>query len=299
MKILNITCPPLPHFIIAGSAKYGELNSHPNRKSIGVFDFIYVKRGKLYISDDNKKYEVGENQYLILSPETSHVGYKNSPPSTMFYWLHFYTQGDYIESNNEITIDPIATVIHVDSFVKESPFMISLLKFGELIPIISEEVEGYLKTLSSINIDLQNEHISIDESELNSLLQQNIFINLLNTIKTSNQPPSELIDIPALVISYIKFNFNKKFTLKEMAQELNFHPNYITRVMKEKLSTTPMDYLINYRINYSKYLITHSHFSIKKVAIDSGFTSPAYFTKTFKSRTGMLPTEYRLKTNFP
>ncbi|WP_105615369.1 helix-turn-helix transcriptional regulator [Vallitalea okinawensis] len=293
MELINFACPPLPHFVVAGSANYGEKNVHPTRKNVGVFDLIFVVSGRLYIAEEDTKYILEENQFIILSPDTRHIGYKHSPTSTKFHWLHFQSHGEYIESDKEVMIQPLELAIHVNSFRPESPFNIAIPKTGELVPLVAKEIESYLKSLATIHVDLENERISIQELDISTMRQQTIFMNILDTLSYSTQDCQP--DIPTLVTNYIKSNFSKAFTLKDMAKELNFHPNYITRVMKQKMSITPMEFLMTYRINYSKYLMSHGNFPIKKIAKDSGFQSPAYFSKIFKARTGMLPSEYYAK----
>lgn len=291
MKIINFSCPPLPHFVVAGRATYGANNVHPTRNNVGVFDLIFVIQGQLHICEDEREYTLKSEEYLILSPDTYHIGHETCKEPTKFYWLHFYSHGNYMLSDHVNQVTPMDIMKHVRSFHPESPFNIAIPKCGKVKHVLAQELKSYLHALATIHVDLEHENIDIKELTISNIRQQNIFLDLLDLLACSNNecPP----DIPKLVTDYIKANFQKNFTLKEMAKELNFHPNYITRVMKEKLSLTPMEFLITYRINYAKYLMSHGHFSIKKIAQESGFSSPAYFSKTFKSRTGMLPTEYR------
>lgn len=293
MKILNFSCPPLPHFVVAGRATYGSNNVHPTRNNVGVFDLIFVVEGQLNIIENDDEYTIKREQYLILSPDTYHVGHKASKQPTKFYWLHFQTRGNYILSDDINQITPMDIMIHVHSFHPESPFNIAIPKFGTVKHVLASELETYLQVLATIHVDLDNDKIDIDKLSISNLHQQNTFINILDLLALSDSecPP----DIPTMVTKYIKANFQKNFKLKDMANELNFHPNYITRVMKDQLSITPKELLMTYRINYAKYLISHEHFSIKKIAKESGFNSPAYFSKVFKAHTQMLPTEYAAK----
>lgn len=295
MKFINITCPPLPHFIAAGRAHYGNQNKHPTRANVGIFDIILVKSGILYICEEDTKYELKKNQYVILSPDTKHIGYKNSIDNTNFYWLHFFTHGTYNVCDHEMNLQEVNPIIHVDSFPKDCPFMISIPNYGTLDSITAKELESNMKRLTTVIVDLAKEKITLEDCPLHPLSQHEVFLSILDILNITKREPDNLDDIPTMVTNFIKTNFQKNFLLKDMAKQLNFHPNYITRVMKEKMSVTPMEYLMNYRINYSKYLLSHSKFSVKKIASESGFASPTYFTKIFKLRTGILPTQYREK----
>ena len=54
---------------------------------------------------------------------------------------------------------------------------------------------------------------------------------------------------------------------------------------------TPVDYLKNYRLDYSARLLLDG-VRVTEVAAMSGFTSSSYFAKCFKAKFGMIPKEY-------
>lgn len=290
MSYINFSCPPYPHFIVAGRAKYGVSNSHPNRKDVGIFDLIVVEEGVLYIQEEQKKYALKKHQYLLLMPNTTHIGYKKSVPNTKFYWLHFDTTGTYCKSHEAHHLKPFGTM-ELSDFKKFNPSTICIKKHDTLPTIKAEEVIRYMKELSSLYLDLRSNTMKISELNMPMLMQQNLFNNLLNSLDSKR----ETVSLVKNVISYIEGNFRNQFTFAEMAKTLNYHPNYITRMMKEKTDYSPMQYLMFYRINYSKQLIANTNLTIGEIALDSGFTSTTYFSKVFKEKTNMLPTEYRLK----
>ncbi|MCR1863275.1 helix-turn-helix domain-containing protein [Limosilactobacillus reuteri] len=56
---------------------------------------------------------------------------------------------------------------------------------------------------------------------------------------------------------------------------------------------TPIEYLLNYRVEQAKKLLRHSELSITDIALRAGFSTSAYFSKIFKERVGMTLREYR------
>lgn len=65
------------------------------------------------------------------------------------------------------------------------------------------------------------------------------------------------------------------------------------RSFKSRFHQTPMDYLIHYRIEQAKRLLTQTEASVTEIAFQAGFQSSAYFTKTFRTLQGMTPTAFR------
>ena len=54
---------------------------------------------------------------------------------------------------------------------------------------------------------------------------------------------------------YIQEHYTENISLENIAQELSFHPNYISRIFKEEFGENFIDYLTNYRIELAKGLI--------------------------------------------
>ncbi|MBP1991406.1 helix-turn-helix domain-containing protein [Paenibacillus eucommiae] len=84
-------------------------------------------------------------------------------------------------------------------------------------------------------------------------------------------------------------------TLTTAAERLNLNPSYLSRVFKESTGGTLMDYLTGVRIEKSKHLLTESSLKIKEIGERLGYTQANYFTKLFRSYTGLTPGEYRRK----
>ena len=49
------------------------------------------------------------------------------------------------------------------------------------------------------------------------------------------------------------------------------------------------------RLEKSKELLEQTDLSVGEICFRVGFSSPSYFTKRFKSHTGLVPKEYRLQ----
>ena len=47
------------------------------------------------------------------------------------------------------------------------------------------------------------------------------------------------------------------------------------------------------KISYSKDLLRYSNQTVKEIAVDVGLENYAYFSRLFKKRTGLTPSQYR------
>ena len=93
--MISISIPPFPDFIEGNYKIMRKGQSHVERKNLGFFDLIAVKKGALFLAEGEKQYEVKENEMFILLPDRHHYSWKPCQEDTGFYWLHFYTTAQW------------------------------------------------------------------------------------------------------------------------------------------------------------------------------------------------------------
>ena len=59
----------------------------------------------------------------------------------------------------------------------------------------------------------------------------------------------------------------------------------------------PIEYQISKRISYSKDLLRYSRLSIKEISLAIGIENTAYFSRLFKRKVGISPSDYRQTEN--
>lgn len=115
-------------------------------------------------------------------------------------------------------------------------------------------------------------------------------IALLLSDKRSNITYSEQNMIENSV-KYMSTHFRKKITLDTLAELSGKGISYYGKVFKKITGVTPIKYLLNLRIDYSKELL-ESGFSITEACELSGFESLHYFSRAFKQKEKVSPREY-------
>lgn len=100
----------------------------------------------------------------------------------------------------------------------------------------------------------------------------------------------ELLDI---IEDFINENYTLNISVGDMAEHVFLSEGYFTRAFKERLGTSPMDYLIKFRVEKSKDLLQKTDLKINNISREVGFTSPQRFNSAFKKILGITPSEYR------
>ncbi|MBO5701661.1 MAG: AraC family transcriptional regulator [Clostridia bacterium] len=82
-------------------------------------------------------------------------------------------------------------------------------------------------------------------------------------------------------------------TIASLASEFHVSPSHLAHVFKSITGYSPIDYLISCRLSAAKNLLAESEKSIKEIVDACGFSDESNFSRTFKSKTGMTPSEFR------
>jgi len=78
-----------------------------------------------------------------------------------------------------------------------------------------------------------------------------------------------------------------------VAEAVGISPVYLRKLFSRFAMMSPQEYIIYKRIGYAKALLKAEDISVSMIAELSGFADVGYFSKKFKSITGVPPIEYR------
>ncbi len=101
------------------------------------------------------------------------------------------------------------------------------------------------------------------------------------------------------VIKMIKERIQDLPTLAELAKSSGLSRTYLSCVFKEVTGTRLQDYIAQVRLEKAKDLLGDIDLKIKQIAHEVGFSDPNYFCRSFKKKTGLIPTNWRLQKIFP
>lgn len=105
---------------------------------------------------------------------------------------------------------------------------------------------------------------------------------------------------PALIVKqFLDRNINRNFTSKFLTWQVRLEEPRIRQIFKKTYGISPMAYFKKIKIEDSKRLLEATDMTIKEIAENYSFYDAYHFSKTFKTLTGMSPSDYRKKHNKP
>lgn len=95
------------------------------------------------------------------------------------------------------------------------------------------------------------------------------------------------------VINYISEHYNEKIYIEKLAEIIMVSPDYFTKMFKDSIGKTPVEYINGIRVNRAMKLLISTQDPMADIAAQTGFCNPNYFHKIFKQYMEVSPLAYR------
>ena len=95
------------------------------------------------------------------------------------------------------------------------------------------------------------------------------------------------------MMQYIHTHYSRKITLAELAGEVSISKSSAMKLFRKYLHTSPIDFLIGYRLKRAAKLLTTTRSSVSAIAEETGFENTGYFCRKFKAVFHQTPSQYR------
>ncbi|MBR2122078.1 MAG: helix-turn-helix domain-containing protein [Lachnospiraceae bacterium] len=102
-------------------------------------------------------------------------------------------------------------------------------------------------------------------------------------------------EIVRKVVNYVELNYKDKINLHELADDMFISVSSLSRLFLKQSGMLFSDYVRKVRLEKAAGHLLSGTDSVSKVSIDSGFGSPASFTRAFEAYYGISPASYRMK----
>lgn len=94
-------------------------------------------------------------------------------------------------------------------------------------------------------------------------------------------------------IEYIHNNYSNTIHVADIAAYVCIDRSYLYTLFRRSLGVSPQDYLTNCRISCASELLTLTELPVSGVAFSCGYQDPLVFSKAFKQRMGLTPSQFR------
>jgi AraC-like DNA-binding protein/ligand-binding sensor protein len=92
---------------------------------------------------------------------------------------------------------------------------------------------------------------------------------------------------------FIWENYTRKISLQEIARASGLSAPYFSTIFKEEMGENLSSYLNRMRVEKASYMLRETDLPLSDIAADCGFEDQSWFSKIFKSYTGVSPGKYQ------
>lgn len=227
---------------------------------------LYLCKGSLNVQIDGEMHTMREGQIIIFSPKQEYIYTKSDDREMFYYWVHFsgfgaleFLLASRLLDKGIIHVGINGYVIHefmsmFDDFIRHDYFF-EMSATAHLISICAE----------------------LGRSSSGTLEKQ----------KSSNQ------ERVLTSLQYIHANYNTDVKIEYLANMEILSVSHYRTIFKQCLGLSPQAYILDLRIKNARDLIMRTNLTLKEISSLVGYHDQFYFSRVFKSHTGIIPSQYK------
>ncbi|MFR7579934.1 MAG: helix-turn-helix domain-containing protein [Butyribacter sp.] len=255
------------------------------------FEFLVLTEGKVLFTIEDRKYVMNPGDIVFINSNYLHMAKNICGGVCSFYAIDF----SYHVLNEDIHS------IFSKKFIR--PILNDKYVFPEFMPVSEDEDKCWQKDIRNYLHEIGEcpEH----ELEPFELMIRSRILAIWDILdkncvraQKDNDIESRYSERLEPVISYIKENYAYEITLGELAAILPMSDGQFSRVFKQTMKLSPIQYLMRYRILQSCKLLQDTEKKIGEIANLSGFNNISYFNRVFLNTIGCTPKEYRENSSY-
>ena len=218
--------------------------------------------------DYEENYPVQTEKKLFSFVEEGNLEGATAQATSFFNWM--------LESNAENVMD----------------IKLKVLEFVLWAEKIGYESGGMVYRFSSRHDYLKSINDMSNYEEIRTWFITKIQDVCRNIVNKKEEQATKLI---AIAKDYIDHNYQNEVSLDETSRQINISPYYFSKLFKEEMGQSFIEYVTGIRMEKAKELLSKTDKSMKEICNEIGYADPNYFSRTFKKNVGFTPTEFKEK----
>ena len=249
---------------------------HPDSMEI-----IEVRSGSLSVEIGTETVEAVAGDFLYI-------------PSTLVFRA---IANDGVASLRGMVFDSSIISVNMENFDTDLFYMFYVQSRGKVT--VFKEGHPVYKTLSGCMNESYDEYVSKDVC-YKLPIRANIYLMMTALLRYYCGSKDELDrmiyhNVMRLrpVVDYIAEHYGEKIYIETLSDMITVSPDYFTKMFKDSIGKTPIDYINGIRINHALKLLATTDTPINDISDMLGFSNPNYFHKIFKQYMQTSPLAYR------
>lgn len=237
------------------------------------WELTYVDTGQLRTDIDGKSFEMANQEMILYFPGQFHkqeiLGKSSCSYVTIMFDMNIDANSESLKHiKNKVFQCSNELYQLVNNFIRVSTIM-----ENDELPYARDMMIAYLKEIMIHLVHYDDVHR--DENKVSNPIQVNFENELMNEIT-----------------NYIHKNIYEPITIEEICMHFSISRSTLQTLFKKNLNMAPKQYINEEKMNLAQHMILEEKYPITEIAFKLGFSSIHYFSRKFKSRYGLAPSEF-------
>lgn len=230
-------------------------------------ELFYVVSGEGNFIVENENFTVKTDDLIIVNPNVSHTEFGDGRTNLEYIVLGIENLQFQLEGS-------------------DTKYTYSMHNFHNC----KEDILYYLLKLLAEVKDKEENYEAVCHNLLECLVY---FLTRKTKDSLSFESTKKTIRECRFIEEYLMEHFSEDITLQTLSDMTYMNKYYLVHAFKEYKGMSPINYLIERRIQEAQNLLETSNYSIARIAHAVGFSSQSYFAQVFRKEKGVSPNQYR------
>lgn len=230
----------------------------------------YILNGKGWYEINNNRYNLEQGQGFLIPPKVETVYRADQKEPWSYIWIAFHGQ------SVEPLLESMGLSVH--------------------FPIFTYSGQADFKQMFLDVLQEPKEDLYLQQMRLLYTFLHEISLDLKTAAKV---PGSNRQVYLKKATQFIRLQLHEYITVSSIAEHVGIDPNYLNRIFKKEYNVSVKEYILNMKIEAAKEMLKEKGTEIKYAANAVGYPDAFAFSRIFKQKTGLSPSEYRKLTGSP
>ena len=249
-------------------------------ESHDFWEVLYVDKGSVRVTAGEQVHDLSRGQLIFHAPGEFHALSANGVVAPNLVVVSFGCDSPAMEGFRG----------HIASLGAEER--------GLLARIVNESRRIFSNALNdptTRSMD-RNEEIPFGSEQLLAAAIEELLIRLVRQSGSApaprQTPPRQLEERTQQIIAYLEQRLDQSLTIRQICQDNLIGRAQLERCFHDQTGGGVIDYFGMLKMDAARRMIREGRMNITQIASQLGFSSVHYFSRRFKSQTGMTPSEY-------
>ncbi len=258
--------------------KMPDTQNESRKEAHDFWEFLYLESGRINILEDGELYTLSPGDLILYPPHSFHSVIMAK--DAVITCISFSTDSSMLYP---LTGRVLLIPSHAQQMITE---MLALKN-----KLFSNTKNGaFVRSMTFRGMEPHPNADPADIQKLANLLE--IFLIDLNKAE-SHSNNSRLRDAAFVTLTnYLKKQLHRTLSLEEISNECSLSVSRLQSLCRDHCGCGPITYFLSLKINVAKQMMEDGQMNITEIAENLGFSSVHYFSRLFKVKTKMSPSEY-------